>query len=366
MFDPTFASMMELSKRRAMHFSNGQTFFLFRPTARSAHLRTLVHDQTTSSPSGTRRTKTRHFVPVNMDLAGLAKKLQHHAEQAKMAAKNFNFDDMAAQDDYIHSDSLNVKRREHAQSQGTSKNRSLWPLSSGVAAQTSSLSEFDRTPLIQQSAAQQANAISPLLPVVHDAMQTHPLKSDSSCRGDEERLPLHVGSDSESDEDDPIMRQITRQRTTRQTPEETKRNKFMDDLDEHISKENTGGQLQLAVHARVENEKADRPGSWISGLLGRRKLLNEAATELAPLARKKKSEDRSDIEEGVDIIVASSNVLRPEELAELRMLKSASPGYSESCAILLRQHPRETFICLTLLLCIYAYLRGRLVIDDIH
>ena len=300
-----------------------------------------------------------------MDLSGLAKKLQQHAEKAKIAAKNFNFDDMAAQDDYIHSDSLNVKRREHEQSQGNSGNRRFWPLAGdGVAAHAPSHSEFDSP---QQSAGfQHANTIPPLLSVVHDAMQSHTHHSGStgSCKRVEELPPARIDSDSESDDDDPIMRQISRQRTPTQMPEKKQRNRFMDDLEEHVSKENR--QLLHAVHTRVENDNVDRPGSWISGLLGRRKPLYDAGTELAPLARKKKSEARGDIEEGVDVIVASTNVLRPEELAQLRMLKSATPGWSESCTIILREHPREAFICFTLLLCIFVYLHGRLVIDDVH
>jgi hypothetical protein len=177
-------------------------------------------------------------------------------------------------------------------------------------------------------------------------------------------------SDSEPDDDhDPILQHITRQRMA-----SNKSNRFMDDLDARVSKENAPLLLPILNGSKDDNihveKKVEHPRAWISGLLGQRKQhhVQNPSTELAPLARRNNKDTRNHETNGDDDfnVVVSSAVLQADELAELRLLKSSAPGWAASFVLVLREHPREAFIGLTFILCIFTYLRGRLITDDVH
>ncbi|GKY92439.1 hypothetical protein MPSEU_000214400 [Mayamaea pseudoterrestris] len=302
-----------------------------------------------------------------MNLADITKRMQQQAEKVAVAAKNFkglSFDDMAAQDDYIHSDSLNVKRKQHGQSQAKFLREpakgSKWSFPVLVTDVASSVRQhaIDYIP-----SGRDSNTSAPVLPFAEDAM----IKSSNhelSRYDEEEGLTTGAICGQESDDGDLDLQHTSGRSKTK------KRNRFMDDLEDRMSKENTPLPVMVSGESMdlLQAQRIDAGGSaksWIFDLMGRRLPQHVTSAEMAPLARKKRNDKRVEQDDNINVVVSSS-ILQADELAELNSLKSASPGWLQVVAMLMQEHPRETFILLTLVLCMFAYLHGRLIADDVH
>ena len=123
--------------------------------------------------------------------------------------------------------------------------------------------------------------------------------------------------------------------------------------------------------------------SWITGVLStvrQSQMSNNAAEQQrssrnAPLARRKPQQPVLEMEPDDDydnvVQVSSSAMLAEDELRALQQFKDSSSSSNSTYypvalfITLLREHPRESFLLLTLVLCIFAYfLSRRFAIED--
>jgi hypothetical protein len=144
-----------------------------------------------------------------MNFADITKKLQQQAEKAATAAKNFKgFDEMAENDEYIHNDSLNVKKQPHGQSQSKPLHQiitgNLWILPS-VAVDRSSSHVHPPGPQLPQPASFLDQNVRGSLPSVAKDISKQSSKKLQPQYYDEEQPSVdNESSDQDSDEDDPI------------------------------------------------------------------------------------------------------------------------------------------------------------------
>jgi hypothetical protein len=147
-----------------------------------------------------------------MNFYDVTKRLQQQAEKAAAAARNFKgLDALAAQDDYIHSDSLNVKNRRHDGESSSQPMRSL-------------LAQLGQTVPTRDDTAEIGTAVSQIR-TLDDRLSDQRATTQLMAAADGRSLSSHqisdrtrprrpqVYDDDESDEDDPIL-QVTKQHCT--------------------------------------------------------------------------------------------------------------------------------------------------------
>jgi len=400
-----------------------------------------------------------------MNFERFTNRVKASAAAAASAAREFKgFDDMAANDEYIHSEDLNVRNRSHDGDRGQSRVESLEenpllhhaddhqhhpgqhgsPLSpSSPFPQTSqspmvpypssrqekpkTLAETGRsatmpeycskTPPPSTNRAQRQQEKTPLLDIVADTLNNSTLKSLKSNMSDTDTassaaLPVSSTLEDDSDEDDdpifailkkggtPLRRDHDRNedrsrysgQRSQMTPMEIeeggqykgKASRFMDDLDDRISRPNppsataSVASLDSTLTDGTENRNIiQEPAktvttaavSWIRGIANRSQNRNDTSGKSQspkirsppPLARQKRKPAGGMQDESFDVVVSSA-VLADDELRQLQELKQSSQLATTQtnliCRLfgLIRQHPREAFIVLTLILGILAYL----------
>lgn len=362
-----------------------------------------------------------------MDFGQFAKKLQasadkalkdatQNAKQAAEAARSFKgFDSMAEQDEYIHSEGLNVKPRRHngvaggsrqkqsstAESQNISPPPRVSALSSAVwssppkvtapdARQNSS--NHQNTEVISGSRltnfenktgnkhCPERQRPMPLLSVVHDTLNSEKSRQINSSPNEEEEK-------DDDDEKDPLMA-ILRQDSgsfskegkaskmqsleiessdeesslATSSSEKKKTHRFFEDLENKLRNPLEPCPADLDNIDAVEEKKTS---SWLWNLASSQKNNAPSATEnrkhAAPLSRSKKPKvDQLKEENDFDVVVSSA-MLGNEEMRALTQLKQNSSNTNPAAALLrfAMRHPRETFIAFTLLVAVYVFFFNR-------
>jgi len=130
----------------------------------------------------------------------------------------------------------------------------------------------------------------------------------------------------------------------------------MEDLDAHISKPMQLIPLEMSG-PRPQQESASSAWGW--GTLLKKDNSFQAASAPAPLlARPRREEQKKlDPEENYHKVAASS-MLADEDLQQLQAMKASSEELTtgrERLCVVVRQHPRESFVVLTLVLGIWVY-----------
>ena len=174
-----------------------------------------------------------------------------HAQTLAAAAKQFqSFDDMAAQDQYIHSDGLNVK---------STKTVEKGPTTSQVLE--SLIAQHDASFDSKQSDSESHRRLS--------SGRTSSTKDDDSDN--------HWDQDDSArdDGDDPIMDMIHEKRTLKKKPSDLvspqqdvqrkSTHRFLDDLDDRLSKPNIDIEegLSQPVESTQSNGDSDKRWGWI-------------------------------------------------------------------------------------------------------
>jgi len=175
---------------------------------------------------------------------------------------------------------------------------------------------------------------------------------------------------------------------------ERKRNmhRFMDDLEERVARPDEPVVLPTPIsasspidgdgNAHNRGENITTPASWLwkslsaakSNLQQQSNGKNRPETKPAPLLSREKQRKarQQQAPENFDVVVSSSAaVLADDELRQLQELQSSSRSSTSIAGKLLalsREHPREAFIVLTLVLCVVAYFysRGAYVEEDVR
>jgi len=360
-----------------------------------------------------------------MDFGQFAKKLQasadkalkdaaQNAKQAAEAARSFKgFDSMAEQDEYIHSEGLNVKPRRHngvaggsrqkqsskTESQNISPSPRVSALSSAVWSSPPKVTALDARQ--NSSNPQNTEVISgsrltnlenrtgnknsperqrpmPLLSVVHDTLNSEKSRQINSVPNEEE---------DDDDEKDPLMA-ILRQDSgsfskegkaskmqsleiessdeesslATSSSEKKKTHRFFEDLENKLRNPLEPSPADLDNIDAVEEKKTS---SWLWNLASSQKNNAPLATEnrkhAAPLSRSKKPKVDQFKEENDFDVVVSSAVLGNEEMRALTQLKQNSSNTNPATALLrfAMRHPRETFIAFTLLVAVYVFFFNR-------
>jgi hypothetical protein len=353
-----------------------------------------------------------------MNFDSLTNKLKDSASKAATAARSFKgFDEMAAKDEYIHSESLNVKRKDkksrdqslelvsatkqHAQDDNTDmsfssqhSNASLRVVNSHHHSTSPSSPPLKHRPPV------------PLLSVVQAALShsSHSKKLPSRIENpsdEEEESSLYKshflemeddegdGETDDDDEHDPILSRI-RQETTdhsrssndshkRRTKSKQKKNanRFMDDLENRISIPESSHNSDFEedvplMAAATSNEQAGTMG-WMSWALQPKQTAPQQQQSQAPWSRpKKRGEKQQEAEEDFQVVKSSGAVLNQDEMQELAQLKQQQQQQNHRSMLgmwnfLIQEHPRESFIVFTLLLAAFAYFHSRreTVEDDV-
>ena len=299
-----------------------------------------------------------------MNFERLKSKLKTSASKAADAARNFKgFDDMAANDEYIHTDGLNVKRKNNASS---SVELTVSTGAEGVQKVNVSLTEPDA--LRRPRPPQQS------------------LKTRHSHQSDGEGQELELGSrHSEEDlhmtddEDDPIL---NRMRTTGKQRRGKKKNtnRFMEDLEQRISTprdeeegQSDGGDPENSPLLSPE-QSPPPPRGWMAVWPLRSRTSNTPDQPqhkpIAPLAKQKSKriltnpQEEGESQEQFEV-KASTGVLDAADMRELEQLRQ--PSALARAWNFYQDHPRECFIGFTLLLGAFAYFHSRreTVEDDV-
>ena len=311
-----------------------------------------------------------------MNFERLASRIKSTADNAVTAAKAFKgFDAMAAQDEYIHSADLNVvghkRKTEEVNSEGSSH-------SSGIPQTVSSSPPTVRTqglspphvPLSDNDDHDTAlklrgergldaskaarldprdlSARSPRLQEIQPLLSQHEIDVAGS-----KVLSLREGNAQE-----PTTTHPSALLSSSEHSGERRRNanRFMEDLDAHISKPMQLIPLEMSG-PRPQQESASSAWGW--GTLLKKDNSFQAASAPAPLlARPRREEQKKlDPEENYHKVAASS-MLADEDLQQLQAMKASSeelPRWRERLCVVVRQHPRESFVVLTLVLGIWVY-----------
>lgn len=258
-----------------------------------------------------------------MNFQSFTSRLKDKAHAAAQAAKEFKgFDGMAEQDEYIHSESLNVPSRRDEVSISTNA------ISTITDALSESSSTRHSTRSQQFSVISQPGTASSLVNSFHDSL----------CSSD--------------DEDDPIMSQLLEEESAAK-----KQHRFLADLDHRMSQPleiqtDTMQTNQLEEHVPILNESSSNPSPW--------RFLKQLSTPSAhitkvfptpPLSRiKAQKVSQSDDPEANFTTVSSTSVLGSDDLQALNRMQRASSLFDG-----IRKRPREAFVALTMLVAVFLY-----------
>ena len=333
-----------------------------------------------------------------MSFESFRAKVRASALKAAEAAMSVSsLDQMAADDEYIHSEGLKVSKSKDKKTATASQQlNELLPLPSTEQVQhAQQLQPFPaKPPITSQSSLHVADAVRD-----RQRRPTQPKKYD-----DDE------GSDD--DDDDLIMSMIRRTpATVEPRPNKTKLkqgppnpgpvhvehiprkknpNRFMSDLDDRLSKvEEARPEATIPKQQTSSAPSAEQKNSWnllqsavttssIGQFLSQKLAVPIAATDeerkrmKGPLvSRRDHGADKDDHEEEDPfLVVVSSSVLGADEAAELERMRLATQQSTGPCAMVwqtIRQNPHHAFIVFTLLLgsAAYFYSRHRGSEDDV-
>ena len=340
----------------------------------------------------------RTFITFLMNFESFRSKVRASALKAAEAALSVTtLDQMAADDDYIHSEGLNIPSKSSKKRHGASEK----------------LNELIPTETIQQSQSLPGRVVvqaQPLLPIVVDLLK------DKQIRNTNRKKFVEDASDDEDDGNDPIMSMIRKKPSTHEsrqnmqkplqelTPvviapmetEDAKRknpNRFMSDLDERLSKvEEARPTPRVQQHQPPSGPSTEQTrwilfqsvasspiGQYLSQQLGQRDRNEEEQKPLnGPLVSRRNdgvtkdyNDDDDDDDESEIQLIVSSSVLGAEETAELERISLATQQSTDPLTMvsyMLKQNPHNVFIIVTLVLgsAAYFYSRSRGSEDDVN
>jgi hypothetical protein len=290
------------------------------------------------------------------------------------AAKKFqSFDEMAAEDEYIHSDSLNVKKQSTSTTDTATKARTSDVLNSIIlekqppSRRTSdtlnSLITLDESAEPHRRPSSDSGRLSPTS-----------RSNDSSVHGREDDGNNSVRSEKE---DRPLKKKTSDLVSSSQEsrPARKSANRFMDDLDSRLSKPIIDVDVESGLpHQPVETSKSDNDNRWgwikdaaksrVHEFMGQTTAADEERVPFrSPLSRtaSKVEPAKKEVEFHVGV-VDSTSVLQAEEQAELDRLRLGAQGDPLTLMLnVVKQHPQFAFIAFTLVLgsAVYFYSRHR-------
>lgn len=290
-------------------------------------------------------------------------RFKSHAKTLAEAAKQFqSFDEMAEQDDYIHSDSLNVS--------------TTTSVSESPARKTSELLD---------------SLISPISTLQSDSNphRRPPNGSIGSSSQNDSSDPLQQETD---DSHDPILETLGTQHSLKRKssdlvstsappsePEEQRKsaNRFLDDLNERLAKPNVDVEHGLPQTSNEDSKSTstssdtDSRLGWMKGVLATTKLkdfmgksensttassfrspLSRTTSNVAPSKTTSKEEEYN--------IVQSSALLGEEDQAELDRIRLGTQGDSLTFLLnVIKQNPQFAFLAFTLVLATFMYFYSR-------
>mmetsp|Transcript_7873 Transcript_7873/g.11471 ORF Transcript_7873/g.11471 Transcript_7873/m.11471 type:complete len:361 (-) Transcript_7873:102-1184(-) len=351
-------------------------------------------------------------------------RLQESAEAAANAARNLqSFDQMAAQDDYVHSPDLKVSTSRSRPRQEPNRQQGL-ENSNGRRPPPQPSQRQDPMPI-----SRAPSTVSQMLPMVANTMSESPIISSMSGSASNasvsQKAPANANSRkqrekpsfltsfssmADSDEEyDPVLERLNAANQAYHSVEKedviannvptvtTKKknpNRFMEDLEERMAKveEPSPAPAPSPPPPRPTEKSAEPTTSMANNLLGWAKstrlgknlasagivLESSDASEVEMkgiLSRRVEEQNvnddhtEDDIENSPIQVVSGSMVLDAAEQAELDRMKSGSSGSGllSMMLSLLKQHPHHAFIGLTLVLylVVYFYTRHRGNEDDV-
>jgi len=287
-------------------------------------------------------------------------RFKSHAKTLAEAAKQFqSFDDMAAQDDYIHSDSLNVK-----------------------ATTTTAVSESPT----QRTSELLDSLISPISMNPHqDHAEPHQRSSNASFDHASDHASHY--DEEEGGSHDPILDTIRyktplKKKSSDVMPEERKAaSRFMDDLNDRLSKPNVDVEQGLPKTTTAASEsptnliiETNNRWGWMKGaatskmkdFMGKSE---ETIPFRSPLSRTTSSVVSETPKEEEFHVVQSSAILGEEDQAELDRIRLGAQGDTLTFILnIVKQHPQFAFIAFTLVLAsaMYFYSRHEGAEDDVN
>ena len=300
-------------------------------------------------------------------------RFKSHAKTLAEAAKQFqSFDDMAAQDEYIHSDSLNVKNKTNTPASSVTPTR-----------RTTELLDSLISP-ISMPAPQESAHVEPHL---RSSGGTRANSYDSSSAGRNDQQERH---EEEESDHDPVLDTIQPKPSLKKKssdimppPSEERKNtnRFMDDLNDRLAKPNVDVEQGLAQTATADTSanaiENDNRWGWRIGaatsqmkeLMGRSHSSTDYVPFRSPLSRTTNSISEPSLKDEDYNVVESSAILGADDQAELDRIRLATQ--SDPVTLLLnivKQHPQFAFILFTLVLgsAMYFYSRHQGAEDDVN
>jgi hypothetical protein len=313
-----------------------------------------------------------------MNFGQFTSKLKASAASAADAARSFQgLDAMAANDAYIHSESLNVRGRSQSNiSPADNSALSSHRRTATSASMDNCPRETGESEVSTYSRPSTQSVQSKFLP--HDGQQASLLSVVQETLSHHSRSDRHEASDSalgasdeddESEDDDPILsliRSETHSSSSKQSLDQKSpgTRRFLDDLEKRISVP-----IETLPHQAYKNESAS--AGWLSSL-----RLNTSTSTASPLvaapwsrSRAPKTQQRED-QEIFEVVTATAMLGSDEmnELAQLKQKSATNPSVPTLVWFLIKEHPRESFIVFTLLLGAFAYFRtrGDALEDNVH
>jgi hypothetical protein len=287
------------------------------------------------------------------------------------AAKKFqNFDDMAAEDEYVHSDSLNVKKRSTTDTSRKARTSDVLnsivinkqPPSRRTSDILDSLITLDESKEPRQRTSSDSDS---------ERLNTTTRSNDSSVNGRED----NGNNLARSKKEDSRLEKKTSDLVSSSQESGSARksaNRFMDDLESRLSKPIID--VESGLPEPVDASKSDNDNRWgwiknaakirVNEYMGQTAADEERVPFRSPLSRtaSKVLEPTKKDEEFEVGVVESSSVLQAEEQAELDRLRDGAQGDPLTLMLnIVKQHPQFAFIAFTLSLgsAVYFYSRHR-------
>ena len=302
-----------------------------------------------------------------MDLGAWGNRLREATEALPFKG----LDEMAAEDDYVHSDGLNVTRQEERNENEKGMESSLWHKQSCSADNGE-----PHRPLHTMASMTESSAVS-LSESIADEGAGVGQKRDSRGRGFSGLGVLEMESSEHVDEESEY-REGSRSK-----------HRFMEDLDSRLARKNPPTKSTVTAtlsssNGKDANSSNHRSGIWIFGMknMGRRETTPQPHIEdaqddgdsLPPLSRQRMfPKNQSKSESQTYEVVASSGMLDADDLLALEQIRHLNESQNSETTVvqikeIIQGHPRECFIAFTLCLStgVYFYLRSVSNEDDVN
>lgn len=349
-----------------------------------------------------------------MNFAKLKSKVSQVKSVAASAAKGMSLDRMMEKDEYIHSDGLHVKRREHPGNKSTRRNyetnstknnaKASYPKREGQSHSSGHIEMHTSVAAIME---QSANANS-----------SRNLRGDQQQQMTDDHDPLNsftYGSSDEEDEDDPVLKMMRKKPSKpyqhmfgsskaavplgpssngievkdNNTPPKKNPNRFFDDLEARTNTPMTmkrdEEEERIKPTTAVKNQQILPNGMFdtISKYESKMDWLKKASPqmhksmfpttknyengkELKSLIENasKRGEDGDEADD-FNVVVSSSLALGDDEAAELERIRQRMQSNNSSYIIdVMVKNRRLLFILLSFILLTYGYLKMRQQTDD--